>query len=101
MKGSKALTRSDPSLDGSMVLFNHIVEVPHGSASAASAEFAGPPQFGNDLGIRRVAVDVDHSRSRMARRPQCVLEEALGRSRVTCGALEKVDGCASGIHGPV
>jgi hypothetical protein len=43
------------------------------------------------FGIRRLPVHVDHPQPRMTGSPQCFLQEALGRNRVTRGAQEKVD----------
>jgi hypothetical protein len=43
-------------------------------------------------------VHIDHLRAQMARREQCILEEAFGRSGVTSGAQEEVDGGTDRIH---
>jgi hypothetical protein len=37
----EALTRADPPLYGSMVLLHYIVQIPYGSATTASTQFAG------------------------------------------------------------
>jgi hypothetical protein len=51
VKRSESLTRSDPTLDASMVLFDDIVEVPYWSAVATAAKFAGTLQFRNHFRI--------------------------------------------------
>ena len=66
------------SLSTARHLLHDVVQVRTGTAAAPPAEFALLLQFGHDLGIRRVAVDVDHPGPRMTRSKQVILEEALG-----------------------
>src|SRR5215212_9651997 len=97
VKGSEALTGSDPPFDGSMILFNNIIQIADGSTATPATEFAGLLQLCDDLRIRRVSIHIDHPRPGMARRTQCLLKEAFGRSRVPSGAQEEVDGRTCGI----
>jgi hypothetical protein len=83
-------------------------------------EFTGLLEFRYDFGIGRVPVHVDNfpdanvclaliwdrhehasSRPRRAGSPQCFLQEALGRNRVTRGAKEEVDRSTGGIDRPI
>ena len=82
VKGSESLTGSDPPFDGSVILLDDIVQVADGSTATPPTEFAGLLQLCDDLRIGRVSIHIDHPRPGMARRTQCLLEEAFGRSRV-------------------
>jgi hypothetical protein len=83
IQGAEAELGVDSSLDGSMVLFNNVVEVRNGAAATASTQGPGPLQFLNDGRIGRIAIHSDDARSGMIRRGQSLLEEAPGRSLVS------------------
>ena len=51
VKSSEPLTRSDPALDGSVILLDDIVQIPNGSISTAPAKFASLLQFRHYLRI--------------------------------------------------
>ena len=84
-----------------MILFHDIVQVRTSTTAAPTAKSALPLQFGHNLGIRRIAVHVDHPRARVTRSEQGGLEEALGGSGITTGGKQEIDGGAGGIDGPV
>jgi hypothetical protein len=85
VKGSEPLAGVDPSFDRSMILFHDVVQVRTGTTATPTSEFALLLQFRHDLGIRGVAVDVDHPGARVTRSKQGVLEEALGGSSIPPG----------------
>src|SRR5215510_10749386 len=89
MKRSESLAGVNPSVDRSMILLHDVVQVRTGTAAAPPAEFALLLQFCHDLGIRRVAVDVDHPGPRMTRSKQGILEETLGGAASLRAAIRK------------
>jgi len=91
----------DPSFDRSMILFHDVVQVRTGTTATPTSEFALLLQFPHDLGIRGVAIDVDHSGTRVTRSPQGILEEALGGSRITPGGKQEIDRGTGRVDGPV
>ena len=89
MKRSESLAGVNPSVDRSMILLHDVVQVRTGTAAAPPAEFALLLQFCHDLGVRRVAVDVDHPGPRMTRSKQGILEETLGGAASLRAAIRK------------
>src|SRR5207245_11636130 len=77
------------------------------SSGPGGSTAASPAQFTVLLGVRdavvvsRVAVHCDDPGRGMARRVQGVLEELLGRSRVSLSRKPEVDRGAGGIHGTI
>ena len=63
----------DPSFDRSMILFHDVVQVRTGTTPTPTTKFALLLQFRHNLGIGRVAVNVDHPGARMTWSMQGVL----------------------------
>jgi len=101
VKGSEPLAGVDPSFDRSMILFHDVVQIRTGTTATPTSEFALLLQFLHDLGIRGVAIDVDHSGTSVTRSPQGILEEALGGSRITPGGKQEIDRGTGRVDGPV
>jgi len=90
IKRPEALTRSYPPFDRSVILLHYVVEVADRTAPAASSEFSGALKFSDDLRIRGIPVHVGHPWTWVTSCPQCLLEGALGSSRVPSGRQEKL-----------
>src|SRR5215471_21423976 len=101
VKGSEPLAGIDPSFDRSMILFHDIVQVRTGTTATPTTKFALQLQFRHNLGIGRVAVDVDHPGPRVTRGMQGVLEETLGGSSIPPGSEPEIDRRAGRVDGPV
>jgi hypothetical protein len=101
VKGPKALTSSNAAFDCSVVLLHDIVQVAYGSATTASAQFAGSLQFSDDLRIRRVPVHIDHTWPRMPSSLQRFLKEALGRVCIAMTREQEINRVAVGIDSPI
>ena len=101
VEGPEALTRTEASLHGSVILFDDVVQVAYWSTPTASTEYRRPFQFRDSLRVRRIPIHVDDSWTRMTGRKQSFLKKALGCSRVTLRAQEEVDGRTGGIHRPI
>src|ERR1043166_1672519 len=91
VKGSETLTGIDPSFNRAVVLFHDMVQVRTDPTVAPATEFTFLLQFGHNLGIRGVAVDVDDPGARMTRSSQSLLKETLGGSGITPGCQQEID----------
>jgi len=54
----------NPLLDEPMVLLDDVVQIRRRPATTAATEFTGLLQLGDDAGVGRMLVHVDHSRPR-------------------------------------
>jgi len=95
------LTRVDPTLDGAVVLLEHVVQIWHRPMPAILGESAFGFELRDGGRIRGVAVGVDHPRRGMVRTAQRFNEKALGCDRVLLSREEKIQGRSARVHRPV
>src|SRR5271166_5852530 len=95
------LTRVDPTLDGAVVLLEHVIQIRHWPMPAILGESAFGFELRDGGRIRGVAVGVDHPRRGMARTAQRFYEKALGCDRVLLSREEKIQGRSARVHRPV
>ena len=79
------LTGVDPSLDGAVVLLEHVVQIWHWPMPAILGQSAFSFELRDGGRIRGVAVGVDHPRRGMVRSAQRFGEKALSGGRVLLG----------------
>ena len=84
------LTRVDPTLDGAVVLLEHVIQTRHRPMPAILGESACGFELRDRRRIRGVAVGVDHPRRGMVRTAQRFYEKALGCDRVLFSREEKI-----------
>ncbi|MGA7317771.1 MAG: hypothetical protein WBX22_27830 [Silvibacterium sp.] len=80
---SEALLGIHTTFDGSMILFENVVQVLHGSVSTALAQRPFLLTVGDRGAVDRRQVSVDHSRLRMGSIAERLAKEALGSIGVT------------------
>ncbi len=95
------LTRIDPTLDGAVVLLEHVIQIRHWPMPAILGESAFGFELRDGGRIRGVAVGVDDPWRRMVRTAQRFNEKALGRDRVLLSREEKIQGRSARVHRPV
>src|ERR1035438_10094244 len=78
LKFSEALLGVHSTFDGSMILFQNVVQVLHRSVSAAGAQCPFLSSVGDRRAVNRCQVGVDHSRLRMGSIAECLAKQALG-----------------------
>ena len=79
---SESLLGIHSSFYGAVVLLDNVVQVGAGSIPAPPSQPPFPLHFLDDLGIRRIAIDVDDAGPRMIRRGQELAEELLGSADI-------------------
>src|SRR5450759_4544900 len=75
---SEALFGVYSTFDGSMILFENVVQVLHGSVSTAVAQRPFLFSVGDRRAVNRCEVSVDHSRLGMGSIAECLAKQALG-----------------------
>src|SRR5271157_181241 len=80
---SEALLGIHATFDGSMILFENVVQVLHGSVSTAVAQRPFLLTGGDRGAVNRRQVGVDHSRLRMGSIAERLAKEPLGSIGVT------------------
>src|SRR5271169_2546826 len=80
---SEALLGVNSTFDGSMILFENVVQVLHRSVSTALAQRPFLLPAGDRGAVNRRQVRVDHSRLRMGSIAERLAKEALGSISVT------------------
>jgi hypothetical protein len=80
---SEALLGVHATFDGSMILFENVVQVLHGSVSTALAQRPFLLTVGDRGAVNRRQVSVDHSRLRMGSIAERLAKQALGGVGVT------------------
>ena len=80
---SEALLGVHSTFDGSMILFQNVVQVLHGSVSTALAQRPFLLTIGHRGAVYRRQVGVDHSRLRMGSIAERLAIQELGRVGVT------------------
>src|ERR1022692_1863380 len=77
LKFSEALFGVHSTFDGSMILFQNVVQVLHRSVSTAGAQRPFLLTVGDRRAINRCQVGVDHSRLGMGSIAECLAKQAL------------------------
>ena len=95
------LTRAYPALYRSMILFQNIVEILHGSMAAVFLQRSFGFQLNDGQRVRCVLVGVDDPRCRPVLTAQGLAEKGLGRPCIAFGRGEEVDRRAARIHCPI
>src|SRR5277367_5040476 len=80
---SEALFGVHSTFDGSMILFEDVIQVLHGSVSTTMAQCPFLLTVGDRGGVDRRQVGVDHSRLRMGSIAERLAKQALGSIGVT------------------
>ena len=80
---SEALLVVQATFDGSMILFENVVQVLHGSVSTTLAQRLFLLTFGDRGAVYRCQVGVDHSRLAMGSIAERLAKQALGSVGVT------------------
>src|SRR5450759_1899304 len=75
---SEALLGVNSTFDGSMILFENVVQVLHRSVSTAGAQRPFLFTVGDRGAVYRCQVGVDHSRLGMGSITECLAKQALG-----------------------
>src|ERR1039457_4738288 len=75
---SEALLGVHSTFDGSMILFQNVVQVLHGSVSTAVAQRPFFFSVGDRRAVYRRQVGIDHSRLGMGSIAECLAKQALG-----------------------
>jgi len=95
------LTRVDASLDGAVVLFEHVVQIWRRPMPAALLQSAIGFELYDGRRVSGMPIGVDDPRVGMVLSAQRFGQEALCCGRVLLGREEKVEGRAAGVHRPV
>ena len=95
------LACAHPAFDGSVILFQNIIEVLHRSVLAVLLQNTLVFELHNRRRVSGMLVGVDDSRHGMVLPSQRFGQKALGRGRVLLGREEKVEGRAGGVHRPI
>src|SRR5271157_3776868 len=82
-KFSEALLGVHATFDGSMILFENVVQVLHRSVSTAVAQRPFLLTVGNRTAVYRRQLSVDHSRLRMGSSAERLAKQALGSIGIT------------------
>ncbi|MGA9244961.1 MAG: hypothetical protein WBW03_23630 [Silvibacterium sp.] len=80
---SEALLGVHSTLNGSMILLENVVQVPHGSVSTSVAQRSFLLTVGDRGPVNRCQVGVDHSRLGMGSIAERLAKQALGSISVT------------------
>ena len=91
--------RSD--VDGSMILFEDVIQVLHGSVPTTMAQCSFLLTVGDRGAVDRRQVGVDHSRLRMGSLAERLAKQSLGSICVTQCRQQEIDRGTRGIDGPV
>src|ERR1039458_8999923 len=86
---SEALLSVHSTFDGSMILFENVVQVLHGSVSTAVAQRPFLFTVGDRTAVNRCQVGVDHSRLGMDRSPSALRNSRLAASASRNAASRK------------
>jgi hypothetical protein len=95
------LTRVDPPLDRTVVLFQDVTEVRHRPVPAAGVQRSFTLELSDRGWVSGVTIGVDDPRSGLVLSTQGFGQEALCCGRVLLGREEKVKGRAGEIHRPI
>jgi hypothetical protein len=77
-----------------VILLDHVVPIRTAPTSTPSAGLPLALQFGDGVGVRRVAIDVDDAWTNVGATAQCHLQKQLGCDCVTLGRQQEIDGVA-------
>src|SRR5664280_31552 len=78
LKFSEALLGVNSTFDGSMILFQNVVQILHGSVSTAVAQRPFLLTVGDRRAVNRCQVGIDHSRLGMGSIAECLAKQAFG-----------------------
>src|SRR5271165_3740043 len=95
------LARAHPAFDGSVILFQNIIEVLHGSMPAILLQSILGFEPLDGWWITGVLVGVDYARRRMVLSAQGFGEKALSRCCVAFSRQKEVDRRTAGVDSPV
>src|ERR1039457_2232432 len=98
---SEALLGVHSTFDGSMILFENVVQVLHRSVSTAGAQRPFLFTVGDRRAVNRCQISVDHSRLGMGSIAERLAKQALGSIGVAKRRQQEIDGGSPGIDGPV
>ena len=92
LKFSEALLRIHSTFDGSMILFENVVQVLHRSVSTAVAQRPFLLTVGDRASVNRCQVSVGHSRLGMGSIAKRLAKQPLGSIGITKRRQQEIDG---------
>src|SRR5271166_4249676 len=98
---TKMLARAHPAFDGSVILFQNIIEVLHRSMPAILLQSALGFEPLDGWWIAGVLIDIDYARRRMVLSAQGFGEKALSRCCVAFSRQKEVDRRTAGVESPI